>query len=472
MRDPAIDDELLAANPWWQNPDTWSDTDVQLRAARKSPLQYEPQPLKGLRRGGLYILRGPRRVGKSTALKQLAVRRMEGGARPRSVLHVSVEGRDAQELEEIIRRGGSQWMSSEPGENLWLIDEITEVHGAWPATIKRLRDQHPLFAEDTVVLTGSSSARFDEAHKLLSGRRHASRSDRVLFQMSFGNVVAALGGSTLPPSPALSPDELVDADALANVIDDFRPWTEDLIGLWDQYLFVGGYPQAVAAAIEKDEESRGILTETLWGVIHGDAFAGADLTHTQTLTILRSLTTSLSSRLSVHRLAGDADMNDRTAESRLNALRRSFIAFPVHREQGLAPNARAQSKWYFTDPALSRLASDHGAGQPPDTTRLSEQQIAVALLRSLERKDASAAMHHTRLLYYQSSTRAEIDFVSPSFDGVCIESKFVDRAWGRAFQTIAASNSRTGIVATRSGLQRHDDGWAMPAGLLAYLIGA
>lgn len=259
---------------------------------------------------------------------------------------------------------------------------------------------------------------------------------------------------------------------LGDVIDDFRPWMETLTGLWDRYLSIGGYPQAVAAAIEKDDESRAILTETLWGVLHGDAFAGAGLTHTQTLTILRSLTTSLSSRLSVHRLPGNADMNDRTAENRLNALRCSFIAFPVHREQGLAPNARAQSKWYFTDPALARLASDHGGGKPPDSTELSEQQIAVALLRALERTDASAAMHHTRLHYYRSKTRAEIDFVSPSFAEVCVESKSVDTGWGRAFQTIAASDSRTGIVATRSGVQRHDDGWATPAGLLAYLIEA
>lgn len=105
-------------------------------------------------------------------------------------------------------------------------------------------------------------------------------------------------------------------------------------------------------------------------------------------------------------------------------------------------------------------------------TALSEQQIAVALLRALEAESPGAAIRHDTLLYYRSRTRAEIDFVSAAFANTCVESRFVDRSWGRAFQTIEASGRRTGIVATRSGTRRHDGGWALPAGLVAYLIGS
>ena len=111
-----------------------------------------------------------------------------------------------------------------------------------------------------------------------------------------------------------------------------------------------------------------------------------------------------------------------------------------------------------------------GAGTAPDMTALSEQQLAVALLRALEAESPGAAVRHDSLLYYRSRTNAEIDFVSPSFRQVCVESKFVDRGWGRAFQTIEASG-RAGVVATRSGTQEHDGGWALPAGLVAFLLG-
>lgn len=471
MRTTDIDNELVASNPWWRDRDGWETSDVQLRAARQSGLSYEPHPLRGIQRGGLYILRGPRRVGKSTTMKQAIAERIRAGVPPRTVLHTSVEGRSAQDVVDIVRRAASQWLAGEPGERVWFIDEITGVEGAWPEQIKRLRDSDPSFSSDTVVLTGSSSARFEEARKLLAGRRKAERSDRTLFQMGFVEVALALG-QDLPNAPGLRVSDLGDAAGIEGAVSEYRPWIPTLVEAWDHYLRVGGYPQSVAAELGEPGGStrRGELTDALWDVIHGDAFEGSGLTHTQTQTLLRSITSSLTSLFSVHGLSREVALHFGTAERRLDALRRAFVAFPVHREQRLAPKERSQSKWYFTDPRLAGLASDLGVGPPPDPAHLSEQQLALTLLRVLEEEWPGAAIHHDRLLYYRSSTGAEIDFVSASFPATCVESKFVDRGWGRAFQTIEASGRSAGIVATRSGLKRHDAGWALPAGLVAFLL--
>lgn len=471
MRATDIDVELAESNPWWRDPHGWEQSDVQLRTARQSALEYQPRPLRDLARGGLYILRGPRRAGKSTAMKQLIAERLRSGARPRTVLHVSVEGRSAQDLVDIVRRAATEWLVGEPGDRLWVIDEITGVEGAWPEHIKRLRDNDPSFSADTVVLTGSSSARFEESRKLLAGRRNAERSDRTLFQMGFVDVARSLGHE-LPDPPGLRVEDLGVPDNLDDVASEYRPWVPTLIDAWDRYLHVGGYPQAVAAEVHAPGEGSAdaTLTDALWDVIHGDAFEGSGLTHTQTQTILRSLASSLGSLFSVNSLATNVSLHYSTVGHRLDALRRAFIAFPVHREQGLAPKERAQPKWYFTDPRLARLASEFGAGSALDSTSVAEQQLAVALLRALEEERPGAAMRHDRLLYYRSRTGAEIDFVSASFSTTCVESKFVDRGWGRAFQTIEASGRPSGVVATRSGLKRHAGGWALPAGLLAFLL--
>lgn len=467
-----IDAELSAANPWWRDPDNWQDTDVQLRTARLSALAYDPRPLDDLTPGGLYILRGPRRVGKSTALKKLIVRRLGAGTPPRSIVHISVEGRTAQDVVDIVRRANTTWLRGDPGQRLWVIDEITGVKGPWPESVKRLRDSDAHFSADTVILTGSSAAKFEEARKQLAGRRRAERSDRTLFQMGFRDVCRAFG-IDLPTSPSVAPATLGDSDLIREAVDDIRPWLPDMIDAWDRYLFVGGYPQAVESELSTPQAAAGTaMRDTLWDVIQGDAFEGPGLSPTQTQTILRSIASSLSSLYSVEGLAAAVNVAYATAGSRLDALRRAFIAFPVHREQGLAPRPQAQAKWYFTDPRLARLASEFGAGTSPDMTALSEQQIAVALLRALEAESPGAAVRHDTLLYYRSRTKAEIDFVSPAFTNTCVESKFVDRGWGRAFQTIEASGRRTGIVATRSGTKKHDGGWALPAGLVAYLIGS
>lgn len=471
MQVSEIDTELTRTNPWWRGPEGWERDDVQLREARRAPLEYEPEPLDSLTAGGLYILRGPRRVGKSTALKQLVRRRIANGQDPRTILYASVEGRSVSDLVDLIHRGAEHWLEGKPGGRVWLLDEITGVQGPWPAQVKRLRDTHASFAEDTVILTGSSSAEFDEAQKMLGGRRRTKRSDRILFQMRFVEWVPALGLDELPPSPNLAPAELGDSERFEKELGRVRPWVPALVERWEEYLQVGGYPQAVSAHLSREEDLDSVLQEALWDVIHGDAFGGAELTQTQTQAILRRLTASLSSLLSVRAVARDADITDRTARRRLNALRRAFIAFPVPREQGLAPKPRSQSKWYFTDPALARIAAERGAGRTPDLPALSEQQLGLALLRCLERASPGAAIHHDRLLYYRSSSRAEIDFVARDFANTCVESRYVDDRWGHAFKSIAASGRSSGIVATRSGLQEHRDGWAIPAGVLAYLLG-
>lgn len=472
MNTNEIDSELSAANPWWRDPDRWQDLDVQLRTARHSALNYDPRPLDDLTPGGLYILRGPRRVGKSTALKQLIARRLEAGAPPRSVLHVSVEGRTAQDVVDIVRRANTTWLRGDPGQRLWVVDEITGVKGAWPEDVKRLRDSDVHFSADTVILAGSSAAEFEEARKRLAGRRHAERSDRTLFQMGFLDVCRALG-IELPESPRLAPATLGNPETIQDAINAVRPWLPAMVDVWDRFLRIGGYPQAVEFELTSPRAGTDVvLRDALWDVIHGDAFEGSGLTPTQTRTILRSITSSLGSLYSVEGLASAAGVAHATARARLDALRRAFVAFPVHREQGLAPRPQAQAKWYFTDPRLARLASEFGAGSPPDMTAVSEQQVAVALLRALEADSPGVAVRHDTLLYYRSRTRAEIDFVSPAFAHTCVESKFVNRGWGRAFQTIEASGRRTGIVATRSGTRRHDRGWALPAGLVAYLLGS
>lgn len=343
------------------------------------------------------------------------------------------------------------------------------MDGPWPSVVKRMRDANLQFAEDTVVLSGSSAAQLEEAAKALAGRRGGGvRTDRLLLPMPFTEVARALGLELSPIEP-LAPGQL-DQEAIDALVRLYRPWIPEIIDAWDRYLESGGYPQAVAAYLREGSVDPS-FAETLFEVVHGDALARATLSPAQTSAGLRALTRSITSLLEVASVATDMDISAAAAKARLEDLRRSFLAYPVHREQGLAPKPRSQAKWYFTDPLLAKLASLHGAGAPPRRSELSEQQIALALLRALERGSATAALRHDQLLYFRSATRAEIDFVAAAFDGVCFESKFVDRGWGRAFQTIESSPYRFGIVATRSGVQRHEGGWALPAGLLALLLG-
>lgn len=62
--------EIQRMNPWWRDPSGWTSRDPDLRSAAQSGLDYRPGALAGLEPGGLYVLRGPRRVGKTVTMKQ------------------------------------------------------------------------------------------------------------------------------------------------------------------------------------------------------------------------------------------------------------------------------------------------------------------------------------------------------------------------------------------------------------------
>ena len=474
MRAGEIQAKLTSTNLWWTRPEDWASRDPDLREASEAPFRHSAGVLDDLAPGGLYVLRGPRRVGKSVELKRAVERLLGGGADPRAIAHVSVDGWSADDLGALVR-AAARLMPPE-GPRWWLIDEITAVTDGWPAQIKWLRDNDPRFRRDTVVLTGSSSSNPRDSVGDLAGRRGpATRPDRVLLPVGFRTFVELVSRDPAPEEAASLPP-LAVADLTPGRLRDatYRlvPWLHVLVDAWEDYLRVGGFPLAVASHVRSrlpDENLRLALA----GVISGDAFQRARLSDPQTMAMLRRLTKGLGSRFSAAGLAREIDVSPPTAQRRIDNLRESFIVWPAHRESGLQPKLRAQEKIYFTDPIYAQLATDGDAGRAwaADETALSEQQLGMALLRSSARDGDNSYASFDRVLHHRSATGAEIDFVGPGFGGLAIESKYVDGRWRRtAGRTLAASPWR-GLVATRTELDLDDpETAAVPTAMLAWLI--
>ena len=83
---------LLAERSPWRAREAWEADDRDLRAAGRLPLSYEPEPLADVRAPGLYVLRGPRRVGKSLELKRAVVRLLARGIDPKTIFYCSCDG--------------------------------------------------------------------------------------------------------------------------------------------------------------------------------------------------------------------------------------------------------------------------------------------------------------------------------------------------------------------------------------------
>lgn len=451
--------ELAASNPWWSDPDGWASRDRLLRAADRSPLRYRPEPLRALTPGGLHVLRGPRRVGKSTAIRRCIEDLVRDGVDPRRIVHVSVDGWRADDLLDLVRQGG-RLLHDGAGPRYWFIDEVSSVLGPWPERIKALRDTDARFGDDTVVLTGSSAARLDAARKAFAGRARAARSDRLLLPMGLSDVLVAFGVDVPPDRPvAASPEALFDhAQRLA-------PWWPDVDAVWRRHVRLGGYPEVVeAAATSLVDTPTPALEEDLWRVVVGDALDRSRISPTQVASLLGQVVAGLGRPLSVAHAAREADVATNTARDRLEDLRRAFLLWEAPKEREGRALPRAQSKWFFLDPGIAVLAARRARRPEPSDEQLVEQQVGVALLRWRAAIDPAAVLEQGQVRYHQARSGAEVDFVL-SEPPMGVEVKDTDRI-RKAFETIGSSSASFGIVAARTRQELRDDGAVVPQSLL------
>ena len=130
---------MLALTGWWSKPRSWVLGDRDLRQAARAPFDYSANVLDDLRPGGLYLLRGPRRVGKSVEVKKTIKRLIGEGRDPRCIVHFAADGLSAADLRRIARV--TDELTPPDGRRFWFFDEITSVADGWPAAIKWLRGQ-------------------------------------------------------------------------------------------------------------------------------------------------------------------------------------------------------------------------------------------------------------------------------------------------------------------------------------------
>lgn len=462
---------LLEERSPWRARTGWQADDPDLRAASELPLAYEPDVLAGIRPGGMYLLRGPRRVGKSLELKRTIARLLDEAVNPRTVFYASCDGLSAQDLRRLIAQGHSVTRTLD-GPRYWLIDEVTAVPG-WSAVVKDMRDQHLGFREACVVLTGSSGRDLQQARKDLADRRGGVvDSERLLLPMSFRSFCGCVGGLESVPDAAVAPRDLLSLDS-ERAIFELEPWRSDLIDAWELFLAIGGFPRAVGEFVAGGAVSPGFV-EGLWDVVIGDAIRATRMAEATVAALLARLVENLCSPINATRIATDVGLaGHRATAERIDDLVSAFLAWRCYQMRDARPYTAAQSKLYFVDPLIAQLPARRGRQiQDPDPSRLTEQQIGLALSRAADSLEPTSFVEANVVMHERTATGAEIDFVGPEL-GVPVECKYTDGRWRREAQTMRARYGG-GVMATRSVLsvERSEPVWALPAGMLAWLLGA
>ena len=478
MRDDDLRNLMRERNPWWRaavagtDPVAWASADPILAGANDSGIDFETNVLSDVGpTGGLWVLRGPRRVGKSVALKRLAVRFCQSHD-PLRLIYMAADTFRAKDLRRALTLGRALTAGVADEPRLWLVDEVTSVP-EWERLVKELRDNTQL-ANDGVVLTGSSATGMLAAVQALgAGRTNVLHPFRMLLPMTFGEVLKAVDSSM--PRPATLELSELQSPRSRGEIERLVPFADELDLSWQRYLETGGFPRAVGSARRRGEVD-GVFVNDLLAWLSTDVTPGDPAESASDL--MSVLHRRSGSPLDVTKTAEQLHITRERLRGRLDRLVTTFGAIWCHQfDDDGKRRAGSQSKLYLADPLLARLPSlVDPTVEPPDFTRSTEAALGTAVARAVDVLHPSRYVEQRAVGHVRTGSGGEVDFAAmPIAVGAnramsCpIESKWVSDGWKGEARTIAGKYGH-GIVATKNITDLSGPVWAVPAPVLALLL--
>src|SRR3990172_6636765 len=187
--------DLTEHNPWWLDTAAIAQ-DRMISDYNASSFKWDPRLKKTFQWDAdvIYVLRGPRQVGKSTLLKLQIRDFIRSGTQPRRVFYWPCDLVGGPEnLVAIVSAYLDLTRRDQTGRSYIFLDEISSVRD-WQKGIKSLYDSGRL-RNCTVVLTGSHSIDLRKASETLARRRgdvHRLKDqlpDKILLPMKFSEYV-------------------------------------------------------------------------------------------------------------------------------------------------------------------------------------------------------------------------------------------------------------------------------------------
>ena len=338
----------------------WEEKDRHLSFLKKMPFERKFPFIPTA--PGLYVIRGPRQIGKSSWLKSILHHYTELNS---SCFYLSCEELDSyKELSEILRSVASRAVI--------LLDEITFVKD-WDRSVKHFIDSG---FNGILVITGS------HVHDLKTGAdrmpgRFDGGGEFYLFPMDFHEFRA---------------------------VRKQAGWSQSKLEDLQCYFRVGGFPIAVAEAGKLGKVPLKAL-QTYWKWLLGDVVRlGKQEAYLSEILIQVALT--MQTPISYQGLAQKTRLGSHnTIQEYLSVLESCFAVrtLPAIDISTGAFRIKKNRKLYFTDPLIYWLALDLGNETVKDFSysKLAEMCAHEYLARS-----------NKRFGYFSADT-GEIDFVSP-----------------------------------------------------------
>ncbi|HVE86382.1 MAG TPA: ATP-binding protein [Myxococcales bacterium] len=470
-------------NPWWGAPPVVRPAPPPYRRPLTVELAARLKSAKGL----IEVVRGPRQVGKTTAIHQIIEELLAAGIPGTDVLFIRFDLELLRE-EAAGLRGVLRWFASEIRKRplaegapaYLLLDEVHKLR-RWSEEVKHAGDTFPL----RILLTGSSSVLVARGgRESLAGRAFTTE----LPPFSFREVVEAW----YPEQARGLPGRIRFADAMdgalresAEEIERLHPeHRRSLAELLERYYNRGGYPRLYGGEVDDDRWADYLVQTVFENVLGADI---PDLFPIESPRLLRALylwiarhtgTEIAQNKVAQELSAAGFATNQPTVGKYMHYLAeallvREFRRYPLAKKS----SARVPAKLTLTDlgvrNAILRGAPSLWESDPTILGPLVETLVQACI------RDHNLQVHFFRDFEEKGNRRsptAEVDFVAERIDGAVlpVEVKFRRRIAGEDLRGLTVFRSRfgagLGVMVTRDQFRWDAAAETLQIPLAAFLL--
>lgn len=399
--------ELSKTNPWWQSSYNM-ESDKHLSELKELPLIWEPKIIESFS-DGIYTLRGPRQVGKTTWIKT-KIRDLLKVEKKEDIFFYSCDlMRQKEQIVDLVE----SYLNWNPQGQYLFLDEVAYVED-WQLAVKHLVDTGVL-KNKRVLVTGSNSLDMNKNIEQLPGRIGKGKRHFVFFPMSFGRFIK------------LMKKEIADdiySNNLVHSLQRCELYSEELNRLLRSYVITGGFPKVVNEYF-KNQNIHDDIYDLYISWIKGEIGKWKRDENTS-IQIIRKIIESYVTHLNWSSIKSATGIESHhTVSGYVEMLEKMFLLQFIYGfdPSDLAPAFRKNKKIYFVDPFIYAAMEkwSFGFSDMFEKANLKDEQtfsriIEGVLLNHLvahETKLSNSNMfdYKNRIFYLRTKRGREIDFV-------------------------------------------------------------
>lgn len=406
---------LRDSNPWWEN-EQWDGKDFHLVNVEKQKIKWNYKVLDKLDEG-IYSLRGPRQVGKTSWIKQ-KIRELLKKGKSRNILFYSCDNINSKELSEIIELF---FELSEQGKKFIFLDEIPFVEN-WEFVLKHYYDLGK-FKDCFILVCGSNSLDIKKSTERMPGRGDKGKRHLIMAPLLFSEYLEAIGVN-LNLKGVMNKDEA-----------ELKLKFNELKKAYKNYLMTGGFLKI----INEYEETKNILDSSYdvylkW--IIGD-LAKWNLKENYAKQILRRVLETYTSEISWSSISKGTDIDTHNTTSKYaEALEEMFILQVLYKMEfnKKIPAYPKSKKIYFSDPFILAAiykwinSADNNFNKysfflEENIDKINEGVLLNHIIKILLSESKSDIFKYSDIVYYWSNKAKtkEVDFV---YNSIAFEVKY------------------------------------------------